>query len=32
MALDDIVKGLTAAISAMVKYEEDIKSTGGTIC
>lgn len=32
MALDDIVKGLTAAIAAMVKYEEDIKSTGGTIC
>lgn len=32
MSLDDIVKGLTAAISAMVKYEEDIKSTGGTIC
>lgn len=32
MSLDDIVKGITAAISAMVKYEEDIKSTGGTIC
>lgn len=32
MDLDVIVKGLTAAIYAMVTYEEDVKTTGGTIC
>lgn len=31
MSLDDIVKGLTAAIGAIVKNEEDIKVTGGHI-
>lgn len=32
MDLDVIVKGLTAAIHAMVTYDEDVKTTGGTIC
>jgi pyroglutamyl-peptidase len=32
MSLDDIVKGLTAAIEAIVKNETDIKETGGKIC
>ena len=32
MSLDDIVKGLTAAIEAVVKNEKDIKVTGGHIC
>lgn len=32
MALDVIVEGLQAAITAMVEHKEDIKTTGGTIC
>lgn len=32
MALADIVKGLIAAIEAMVQNEEDKKISGGTIC
>lgn len=32
MALDTIVTGLIAAIEAMVVYDVDIKTTGGTIC
>jgi pyroglutamyl-peptidase len=30
MSLDEIVKGLTAAIEAVVTTETDIKVTGGT--
>ena len=32
MELNAIVKGLTAAIEAIVKNSEDIKETGGTVC
>ena len=32
MELDTIVKGLTAAIEAIVKNNEDIKEVGGTVC
>ena len=32
MELNTIVKGLTAAIEAIVKNDKDIKETGGTIC
>ena len=32
MELNTIVKGLTAAIEAIVKNTEDIKETGGTVC
>lgn len=32
MDLNLIVKGITAAIEAMVLYTEDVKMTGGTIC
>lgn len=32
MALECIVKGLTAAITAMVNHVEDVKESGGTIC
>ena len=32
MELNTIVKGLTAAIEAIVKNDEDIKKTGGTVC
>ena len=32
MELSTIVKGLTAAIEAIVKNDEDIKEVGGTVC
>lgn len=32
MELNTIVKGLTAAIEAIVKNDEDIKEVGGTVC
>ena len=32
MELSTIVKGLTAAIDAIVKNDEDIKEVGGTVC
>ena len=32
MAVDTVVEGLTAAIEAIVKNNEDIKKTGGTVC
>mgnify|MGYP000896550190 CR=1 FL=1 len=32
MELNTIVKGLSAAIEAIVKNTEDIKETGGTVC
>ena len=32
MELNTIVKGLTAAIEAIVKNNEDIKEVGGTVC
>ena len=32
MELNTIVKGLIAAIEAIVKNDKDIKETGGTIC
>ena len=32
MELDTIVRGLTAAIEAMIEHQEDVKITGGTIC
>lgn len=32
MALEDIIKGLSAAIEAMVQYERDQKISGGVIC
>ena len=32
MELNTIVKGLTAAIEAIVKNKEDIKEVGGTVC
>lgn len=32
MSLDVIVKGLTSAIEAIIKNDEDISITGGTIC
>ena len=32
MELNAIVKGLTAAIEAIVKNNEDIRETGGTVC
>lgn len=32
MALDLIVKGLQAAIEAMIEHQDDVKITGGTIC
>ena len=32
MALDVIVEGLTCALAAIVKNDEDVKTTGGTIC
>ena len=32
MSVDTVVEGLTAAIEAIVKNDEDIKKTGGTVC
>lgn len=32
MALDDIVKGLTHAVEAIITHQEDLKEMGGTIC
>lgn len=32
MAVNTVVEGLTAAIEAIVKNDEDIKKTGGTVC
>lgn len=32
MSLDDIVRGITAAIEAIVLYREDIKVSGGKTC
>lgn len=32
MSVDTVIEGLTAAIEAIVKNDEDIKKTGGTVC